>query len=143
LVCGNRLASILLKLQLCLVNTCLLFTVSFRKLIVFYFNKSWAKYNKLELRHCLAVSLGGPVLSRPCLRQSIQFRISPLPTIANLLLRQKLRSSHLWLFHDLDTEHVVFHWIYYNEDITKLCRNNSSPVVSSMFRPNNVYFIIS
>lgn len=43
-----------------------------------------------------------------------------------------IRSSYLWFFHYLDTEHVIFHWIYYNKDITKFCRNNSSPVVSSV-----------
>lgn len=56
---------------------------------------------------------------------------------------QKKTNPYLRLFHDLDTEHMVFHRIDNYKNITKFCWNYSSSIISSMFWPDNVYFIIS
>ncbi len=51
--------------------------------------------------------------------------------------------AHLRLFDDLDAVHVVLHGVDDDEYISKLSRNDASPVVPRVLGPNDVHFIIT
>lgn len=60
-------------------------------------------------------------------------------------LKAFLRQSwaHLWFFDDLDAVHVVLHGVDDDENISKLSRNDASPVVPWMLGPHDVHFIVT
>lgn len=53
------------------------------------------------------------------------------------------RGTYLGFFHDLNKEHVVFHGVDDDEDISEVGGNDSSSVIPSVLRPHNVHFIVS
>ena len=58
--------------------------------------------------------------------------------------RSKNKRTHILflLFDNLDSKQAVFQWVDHYQYISKLCLENGAPVVSPVFTPNNVNFVI-
>lgn len=58
-------------------------------------------------------------------------------------IEQRAKVGNIWFARDLDPEEVVFQRINDDEDITKLCGQNSPSVIPPMLTPNHMHFVIS
>lgn len=55
----------------------------------------------------------------------------------------KEADAYLWLFEDLDEEHVVLHGVDDDEHVSKVGGDDPAPVVPGMLRPHYVDLVIS
>lgn len=64
----------------------------------------------------------------------------PFPMTLN-----KICSVHmyLWFLHDLDEIHVVLHGVDDDQHVSKVSRDDATPVVPAVLRPHYVHLVVS